>query len=166
MEHGIASMDTNYVSPNAQQIYDPCPNFKSSGSIDDFLAHYRLEDTSIQSFLSCLEEPMGAEDQESSTSEHLSSTYMLDQGSDAVCSTSTDSSFADTQKTNTAPGRKRTSAPDQLARPADLDGNLETNEDSEDERRRIRNREYQRRFRAKKIRQEMQAVEALRSFHF
>ena len=137
---------------------------QSSGSIDDFLAHYRLEDTSIQSFLSCLEEPMGAKDQESSTSEHLSSTCMLDQGSDAVCSTSTDSSFVDTQTTSTAPSRKRTSAPDQLARP--LDGNLETNEDSEDERRRIRNREYQRRFRAKKIRQEMQAVEALRSFRF
>ena len=140
---------------------------QSSGSIDDFLAHYRLEDTSIQSFLSCLEEPMGAKDQESSTSEHLSSTIMLDQGSDTVCSTSTstDSSFVDTQTTSTAPSRKRTSAPDQLARP--LDGNLETNEaDSEDERRRIRNREYQRRFRAKKIRQEMQAVEALRSFRF
>ena len=144
---------------------DPCPNLQSSWSIDDFLAHYRLEDTSIQSFLSCLEESMG-EDQESSTSEHRSSTIMLDQGSDTVCSTSTstDSSFVDTQTTSTAPSRKRTSAPDQLARP--LDGNLETNEDSEDERRRIRNREYQRRFRAKKIRQEMQAVEALRSFRF
>ena len=106
------------------------------------------------------------EDQESSSPEHLSSTYMLDQGSDAFCSPSTDSSFVETQATNTAPSRERTSAPDQLARPADFDGNIETNEDSEDERRRIRNREYQRRFRAKKIRQEMQAVEALRSFRF
>ena len=33
------------------------PSLKSSGSIDDFLAEYRHESSSIVSFLSCLEEP-------------------------------------------------------------------------------------------------------------
>ena len=52
-DNSISCSQDAFVEPFSS---DSCPTFNGFGSIDDFLADYRHETSSIVSFLSCLEE--------------------------------------------------------------------------------------------------------------
>ena len=144
----------------------PRPDLERSVSIDDFLAGYRHERNYILSFLTCLDEP---------ASDHatLSKNASLLHGllpvscvsSQRSCSTlpsSTIASFEEMHRPQATTiqdiDRKRSCPPD--AAPARKSGRTKAFPESHEERRRRKNREYQRRFREKRMRLELQ-----RQFH-
>ena len=135
-----------------------------SETIDDFLAHYKHESSSIQSFMSCLDESETVTTHSAGRSSGIQSIAYTPDPMSKVAS----------RLHNI--GRDASSLEDALpaasckrARPADTADSLQnvfvswskdlSNDNmSDDERRRIRNREYQRRFREKKIRREQQRI--------
>ena len=138
------------------QGYKPCPTLKSSRSIDDFLADYRHESSSIVSFLSCLEES----DIATYHSGTISSAH-------SFCKNAT-ASHAYHQRPEFSTlnigsiGAKQCDESRKRGRDASHQQPLpalkavRTETDDQKERRRRKNCEYQRRFREKKIRLEMQ----------
>ena len=137
---------------------ESCPNVKSSGSIDDFLADYRHERSSIQSFISSLEDDVKSRSFEhhdvtcpvglsSRASKPLHSTSTLPVASieEKKSNLSTDfkgKRIRETSNSQTVSARKAVRS--------------RTDNESKEERRRSKNCEYQRRFREKKMRLEMQ----------
>ena len=124
----------------------------TSETIDDFLAHYKHESSSIQSFMSCLDESETVATHSADRSSGIQTiAYMPDPASKAA---------------SRRPHDAFPAARCKRARPADRPPNgsdswnshLSNEYISDDERRRIRNREYQRRFREKKIRREQQRL--------
>ena len=133
-------------------LHDP------SETIDDFLADYKHESSSIQSFMSCLDESETAHPADRSLGIQTIA-YMPDPTLKAA-STLPDidqdtSSFEDAIH---AARCKRAKPADSADRPPNVFESWKTHSSkenmSDDDRRRIRNREYQRRFREKKIRRE------------
>ena len=138
------------------QGYKPCSTLKSSHSIDDFLADYRHESSSIVSFLSCLEESDIATYHSGTIScahsfwKNASASHAYHQRPEF--STLNIGSIGAKQCDES---RKRgRDASHQQPLPALKAVRAET--DDQKERRRRKNCEYQRRFREKKIRLEMQ----------
>ena len=136
----------------------------TSETIDDFLAHYKHESSSIQSFMSCLDESETVTTHSAGRSSGIQSIAYTPDPMSKVAS----------RLHNI--GRDASSLEDALpaasckrARPADTADSLQnvfvswstdlSNDNmSDDVRRKIRNREYQRRFREKKIRREQQRL--------
>ena len=139
-----------------------CPNVNNPGSIDDFLAEYRHESSSILSFLSSLEETNTANNM-SCTSKPLNSSWVHDPSID-LCKRSVrfPSSAATAEVkigTTVAESRKRSRVDKQQKSDSCSKTTLsKTDRESQEERRRRKNCEYQRRFREKKMRLELQRL--------
>ena len=131
-------------------------------TIDDFLADYKHESSSIQSFMSCLDE--------SETSHSADRSFGIQTMANTINPTSKAASprpdiGRDTSSLDdTFPSErcKRAKSADSADSPLNVFDSWNVVSDnvnmSDDERRRIRNREYQRRFREKKIRREQQRL--------
>ena len=147
----------------ALEPFDTCQarsNMKSSGSIDDFLADYQHERSSIQSFFSSLEEPEPAHLKRCGLKQHISACF-LDPAplSPKLCvSTQPVASFEAAQPTHAETTSCSLKRADTKQQRASVRKTLrsKTNLESKEERRRSKNCEYQRRFREKKMRLEMQ----------
>ena len=150
-EHTSASC--NHAS--IKSIPKKCTNLQSSGSVDDFLADYRHEDTSILQFMSCLEEP-----ERPSMHLHKSSPAASEYGpahsTQPRQEVSSRQDLRNQLKLNVV--RSASSKPK-----AEIDASLKSMRvrlpaESKAERRREKNREYQRRFREKKMRLKFQEM--------
>ena len=135
------------------------PNQKSCGSVDDFLAQYRHEGSSIETFLSCLEEPEPSQDQISSSIGIFSLLRLPDAESSAF-SRRSPVTLADVpshcqakQASPAAASSKRTQRSSHpISESARTTFQSPTHRDSSaEERRRSKNREYQRRYREKRM---------------
>ena len=133
-----------------------------SETIDDYLADYKHESSSIQSFISCLDES--------------ETTHLADRSFGIQTKAHKTDPTSNTESPRPDSGRDTSSLDDAIhaarckraksAESADRPPNvfdscnaISGNDDmSDDERRRIRNRQYQRRFREKKIRREQQRL--------
>ena len=142
------------------------PSLRSSGSIDDFLAEYRHERSSIVSFLSCLAEPT-CTDPASNNNTHLDAAL----GSDSevarqqpphriVMSREIGQSdpIDGREKVVATSSRKRTRETRQRSESSRKVARTKAHNESKEERRRIKNCEYQRRFRERRLRLEMQQL--------
>jgi hypothetical protein len=121
---------------------------QSSGSIDDFLAEYRHEDATIVQFMSCLE---GQELVPSATSESSfpeSHARIFEESDRAKSDTS---SYSGALASATVGTNSKTSAA-----VAQISLRVKMSPEKKAEMRRDKNREYQRRFREKKLRLDMQ----------
>ena len=139
-----------------------CSNVNNPGSIDDFLAEYRHESSSILSFLSSLEETNTASNI-SCTSQHLNPSWIEDSVYHSwMRSLKLPSSAANIQvqiKTTVAESRKRSREDQQQKSYSGAKKALsKTDSESQEEQRRSKNCEYQRRFREKKMRLELQQL--------
>ena len=139
-----------------------CPNVNNPGSIDDFLAEYRHESSSILSFLSSLEETNTASNM-SCTSKHLNSSWIQDPAIDLCMKSprlpSSATNIEVKAETTVAESRKRSRGDKQQKSDSCSKTTLsKTDRESQEERRRRKNCEYQRRFREKKMRLELQRL--------
>ena len=142
------------------------PSLKSSGSIDDFLAEYRHESSSIVSFLSCLEEP-SRKDPKSSCSACLDMAHHCESKNSCLQPQSLAMNrpnehvgriTGEEGKVLSGSSRKRTSESQPQSRTNTKRACNQAHDASKEERRRIKNCEYQRRFRERKLRLEMQQL--------
>ena len=148
-------------SQGGNQSCDLCPKLWSSESIDDFLADYRHYSSSILSFLSSLEVPKTAANRTNIiTNTQISSRVQA----------LTPSTFIQTHQSVSCIGDNQAMlAISAAAAPADLKRARDINQlhsrsrqpnkkavTTTEEQKRIKNREYQRRFREKKLRLELQ----------
>ena len=140
---------------------NPRPELKSSGSIDDFLANYRHESSSIVSFLSCLEKPEISGNHLNSTTKQPRSSQISDrlpkvssQPSSATLSTMSFLTSGVVQETLTTKSPKQPRKVKQVE--TSISARPRTGDESEQERKRRKNREYQQRFREKKMRLQLQ----------
>ena len=143
------------------------PSLKSSGSIDDFLAEYRHESTSIVSFLSCFEEPP-RKDPASNNTTRLDAALSLE--SELECKeqqplkTLMDREIGQSdpidgkEKVASTSSRKRTRVSQPHSESSRKVARTKAHNESKEERRRIKNCEYQRRFRERRLRLEMQQL--------
>ena len=160
-----ASFDELFLSSLAAlepfDTCDACSNVNSTGSIDDFLADYRHERSSIQSFLSNLEEPEAVNLQRSKF-EDQKSAFPLDSAlhsSKPTITTGAIWSFEAKQSTHAEVSCKQTEGANKHQKaPHRKILRSRTDSESQKERRRRKNCEYQRRFREKKMRLEMQRL--------
>ena len=130
----------------------PVSSSKTSGSIDDFLADYRHERSSILLFLSCLEEPENKIDQSSDITIHSNSSYMVGTSSlRQPHDLAAPNGKGESGTTICTAGRNQSST---RAVPAIV------TDESKEEQRRKRNREYQRRFRERKMRLDRTGLES------
>ena len=147
----------------AHQIGGPCPTSMRSGSIDDFLADYQHESSSIIAFMNCLEEPKALEAKPvKDTTENSTLLRKLNTFSNALRKKHTFFSLpADSGKA------KPTLVTGSRTRSREIEHQLpnsvEMAQSDEVERRRIRNREYQRRFREKRIQHELECLAIARA---
>ena len=131
---------------------DPCPNSNSFGSIDDFLADYRHETSTIVSFMSCLEESEIANHQ-NSTTKHGSRCCKKDSASHASSKRPKVSALnvAGIGAEQSTQKRKRPREAERQPVSASHAACTDADDKSREERRRSKNCEYQRRFREKKM---------------
>ena len=145
---------------------DAYNTLQSYGTINDFLADYRHESCDVLSFLSCLEESEIASNNKGIDLEDPRSKMVLTSAEHAwsqhlssLCPTSAVGTFGKQQATFTAVGEKRARdfAVDMIdVRSSGKITRFDVDCASQDELRRRKNREYQRRFREKKMRLELQ----------
>ena len=154
--HVVLSVSSLVPSRQNQEIHDP------SVTVDDFLADYKHESSSIESFMSCLDESETSHSADRSFGIQTIS-YMPDPTSKAAnrCidigrdNSSLDDAFPAARCKRAKSADRADSPPNVFDSWNAVSVNVNM---SDDERRRIRNREYQRRFREKKIRREQQRL--------
>ena len=125
---------------------------KHSNSIDDFLANYRHESSSIRSFLSCLEEPIFT------TINHTSRTNTLNQKDTPSISLGLAAAIVSDESAIAPKSCKRPRVSKETPMNVFFMNAQTEKVDDPEEERKLRNREYQRRFRAKKVRLEKQLL--------
>ena len=142
-------------------------SLKSSGGIDDFLPEYRHESTSVVSFLSCLEEPPRKDPAsnnttrrdtalgfESQIARHQQLPLKIKENQKIGQSDPIDGR----EKVVATSSRKRTRETRQRSESSRKVARTKAHNESKEERRRIKNCEYQRRFRERRLRLEMQQL--------
>jgi hypothetical protein len=143
---------------------------KSSGSIDDFLADYSHEDVSIEEFLSCLEDTHIEQRNTSSIFNSARSHTVQPIHTTDTVHPSALNSTSKRKLSVLVKEEQETKIVGEVpvSKPCPADGGRETRHeslsDSREEVRRRKNREYQRRFREKRMRLELQK-EASSLFH-
>ena len=162
----LPAFSSNIESQNPLWRCDAGKTLHDYGTIDDFLADYRHESCDILSFLSCLEESEIASNNKGIDLEDPRSKMVLTSAEHAwsqhlssLCPTSAVGTFGKQQATFTAVGEKRARdfAVDMIdVRSSGKITRFDVDCASQDELRRRKNREYQRRFREKKMRLELQ----------
>ena len=162
----LPAFSSNIESQNPLWRCDAGKTLHDYGTIDDFLADYRHESCDILSFLSCLEESEIASNNKGIDLEDPRSKMVLTSAEHAwsqhlssLCPTSAVGIFGKEQATFTAVGEKRARdfAVDMIdVRSSGKITRFDVDCASQDELRRRKNREYQRRFREKKMRLELQ----------
>jgi hypothetical protein len=155
VSQGIASANSSpYLFEQQRNYLDSghgCsnPSMKSAGSIDEFLADYRHDDVSILAFISCL----GEQDTEPTGLSSLECIFTQNPPSSEKKLLSSKIGKEQKLKNLTSIGRLEISKNKSCKslRPR-------TNIEAQEEIRRSKNREYQRRFREKKMRLEFQRL--------
>ena len=163
---GGSSSDHYCFQPAANLNNGNCSqSLKSSGSVDDFLAGYTLEDVSILDFMSCLGEIEIDPVEKYSCS--ISENGIVENIAPSVACKRTLSSNLSTHSELTSKKRLQTRLALSSAQTASFKTKASTEKscaegktdlDSREENRRSKNREYQRRFREKKMRLELQRL--------
>ena len=140
------------------------PSLKSSGSIDDFLAEYRHEGTSIVSFFSCLAEPTCADPASSTTRLDAALGFESELARKQqpplriVMSREIGESDPIDERVVATSSRKRTKVSQPRSESSRKVARTKAHNESKEERRRIKKCEYQRRFRERRLRLEMQQL--------
>ena len=155
----LDALEQTSAKQSAWDNADPCPIRKTFESIDDFLAQYRHNRSSILSFLSCLDEPDNAV-----TSSGITTDCSIPIPIHKIPSqTSSKRSSPTTYAVSDAGEEQAVATPTNRARnhqihpqPDRKNGLSSRSGESKEEIRRSKNREYQRRFREKKMRLELQ----------
>ena len=158
----LSALDTITVEPTKNQItnvlhQDRFPgkntHLRSSGSIDDFLMDYKHENTSILQFMTSLEEPELELAQRRSDSLHLPLVGLAASQSSLSCSLNAELAPSVLVTANRTPITLNSRAVASCKK-----SRTRMSPESKAELRRIKNREYQRRFREKRLRLELQQM--------